>query len=204
MEINKLEKEATLSVEEAYLRIKSLFKFRYHKIALLVLTIIASYLFFTHPSSSPFLSYLENYGYLTVFIAGILFSFGFTTPIAIAIFLSIHPSNIILAAILGGVGAMLSDLLIFKIIRVSLADEFTLLEKTKPLLAISSLIKKSLPHKIRVYILYAFAGIIIASPLPDELGVTMLAGLTQIKAKVLSIISFICNTLGILILLSIF
>ena len=49
--------------------------------------------------------------------------------------------------------------------------------------------------------MYAFAGILIASPLPDEAGVTMLAGLTKISVKSLALISFILNTLGIIILL---
>jgi uncharacterized membrane protein YdjX (TVP38/TMEM64 family) len=51
--------------------------------------------------------------------------------------------------------------------------------------------------------MYAIAGLIISSPLPDELGVSMLAGLTTINAKKLSIISFIMNSLGILIMLMI-
>ena len=50
--------------------------------------------------------------------------------------------------------------------------------------------------------MYAFVGILIASPLPDEIGVIMLAGLTKINFKILAIISFILNTLGILIILS--
>jgi uncharacterized membrane protein YdjX (TVP38/TMEM64 family) len=50
--------------------------------------------------------------------------------------------------------------------------------------------------------MYAFAGILIASPLPDEAGVIMLAGLTKIKTWALAIISIILNTIGILIMLS--
>jgi len=60
---------------------------------------------------------------------------------------------------------------------------------------------RNVNEKIRIYLMYAFAGILIASPLPDEAGVTMLAGLTKISVKSLALISFILNTLGIIILL---
>jgi len=46
-----------------------------------------------------------------------------------------------------------------------------------------------------------YLGILIASPLPDEAGVIMLAGLTKIKSNVFAILSFSLNTAGILILL---
>ena len=49
--------------------------------------------------------------------------------------------------------------------------------------------------------MYAVAGLIIASPLPDEAGIILLAGLTKIKASILAPISLAMNTLGILILL---
>ena len=63
------------------------------------------------------------------------------------------------------------------------------------------LIEKKLKHKLKVYLMYAIAGIIIASPLPDEAGIIMLAGLTKIKMHNLAILSFLFNTLGIIIIL---
>ena len=41
----------------------------------------------------------------------------------------------------------------------------------------------------------------IASPLPDEFGVTLLTGLTKIKEKSFRYITFILDTIGILILI---
>ncbi len=82
-------------------------------------------------------------------------------------------------------------------------DEFQKLESTHPAKKLNQLINKSIPHKIKIYLIYLFAGVIIASPLPDELGVTMLAGLTHIKPIPFAIISFITNSLGIAIILCI-
>jgi uncharacterized membrane protein YdjX (TVP38/TMEM64 family) len=61
--------------------------------------------------------------------------------------------------------------------------------------------QKDISARFRHYLVYAFAGLIIASPLPDELGVALLAGFTHIKPWKFAIISYVCNTLGILIML---
>ena len=80
-------------------------------------------------------------------------------------------------------------------------DEFERLEKTHPARMINKEIKKEIPKKIRNYLLYFIAGLIIASPLPDEVGVTMLAGLSHIKIYYLALIGLIFNSLGILVML---
>ena len=182
---------------------KRLFKFKYPKILGFALIAILSYLVFSNADVQSYFSHLNNWGYFGAFIAGTLFTFGFTAPISVGIFILLNPENIWLAGILGGFGAMLGDLVIFQFIRFSFMDEFKRLEKTRPIKAASYLIDKFLGQKIKVYLLYAFAGIIIASPLPDEAGVMMLASITRIKIEVLAIISLIANTMGILVILGI-
>lgn len=180
---------------------KRLFKLKYPKTILLILCIFAAYIIFSNSAITEIISHSGSFGYLGSFIAGLFFSFGFTTPFSIGYFLQLNPENILVNALIGGFGAMISDLFIFSVIRFSFLDEFNKLEKTKPIKYISNLIDKSFGHKIKSYLLYIFAGIIIASPLPDEVGVTMLAGLSKIKPISLGILSFIFNSLGILIIL---
>ncbi len=180
---------------------KKLFKFKYSKLFLLLISIILAYIIFSQESIQNYLSNIGNLGYLGIFIAGLLFSFGFTTPFAIALFITIPVQNIMSFAIIAGFAAMLSDLFIFRLIKISFMDEFNELQKTSSFKTISDLIKSNIKLKIRNYLLFFLAGIIIASPLPDELGITMLAGLTHIKTRILMLISFICNTFGILIIL---
>jgi len=147
-----------------------------------------------------FMNFLGE-GYLGVSIAGFLFSFGFTTPFAIGAFITMNPQNIFLSAIFGGVFATLADLTIFSMIKISFMDEFKKLSKNNSVKEINSL-GKMMNKKIKYYFLYLFAGIIIASPLPDEIGVTMLAGLGHIEIKKFAIITFLANTLGIFIMLN--
>lgn len=200
-----MKKESNFAKKEFQLikkELKLISGFDYPKLTLLVIAIITAYFIFSNPKVDVFVLSLNNLGYLGVFIAGIFFAFGFTAPLSAGFFITLNPENILLAGILGGIGAMISDLLIFKFIRFSFMDEFQRLEHTKTMRKLSNLIEKTLGHKIRIYFMYAFAGILIASPLPDEAGVIMLAGLTKIRAKILALISFILNTLGILILLA--
>ncbi|MBI2044077.1 hypothetical protein HYT24_01810 [Candidatus Pacearchaeota archaeon] len=141
--------------------------------------------------------------YIGIFIAGLFFSFGFSAPFAVGFFLTIQPQNIWLATIIGGSGALIADLIIFKMIKFSFMDEFEKLERTKVMKEIIKDFSYKPLAKIKNYLLYAIVGIVISSPLPDEIGVSMLAGLTSIRIHILAIISFIMNSIGIYIMLSI-
>jgi hypothetical protein len=177
------------------------FKYKYPKLTLFALTVVLAYLIFRNPAIASYLSHLGSLSYLGIFIGGLLFSYGFTTPFAVGLFVTIEPNNIILAALIGGFGAYLADFTIFSLIRSSFMPEFKEIEKTKPIRTLEQVINNNLNKKLKLYLLYVFSGFIIASPLPDELAVALLAGLGHIKPSVFSIISFLCNTLGILVML---
>lgn len=179
---------------------KRLFKFKYPKLFLLVVITIISYLIFSNPAVQNFLRGLGG-GYLSMFIAGFLFSFGFSAPLAVGFFLVARPENIYLAAMLAGLGSLISNMIIFKIIRFSFMDEFKRLEKTAPIKEVHKLFSISLFHKIKIYLLYVFVGIVLATPLPDELGVVMLAGLTKIKLHLFALIGFVLHAVGVLFIL---
>lgn len=177
------------------------FKIQYPKILGLMATTIIAYYLFQTPEFYNFISSLNGLSYLGVFLGGMLFAFGFSAPFAIGFFIALTPQNIFIAAIVAGFGAVISDLLIFRFIRFSFEDEFSHLRNTKTLRGLRYLIDASYFRKIKVYLMYAFAGILIASPLPDEVGVTMFAGLTKVKEFWIALIGFSLNTLGILLIL---
>ena len=179
---------------------KKLFKFKYPKLTILAICIVAAYFIFSLEPTQEFMTLLGT-KYFGVAIAGFLFSFGFTTPFAIGAFVTMNPSNIFLSAIVGGFFAMLADLTIFGIVRMSFMNEFRKLGRTKTARTLSSF-NPTFSKKIKHYLLYAFAGIVIASPLPDELGVSMLAWLGRIKPLPLAIITFVANTIGIFVMLN--
>ena len=179
---------------------KRIFRFRYPKLIIFLLCIFAAYILFNNKNFNQFI-FLTEIGYLSTFIGGILIAFGFTAPFGIGFLISSSPQNIFIGALIGGIGAMISDLIIFKFIKFSFMNEFKELEKTKTIKKIEKIVKENKRILIKHYLIYVFAGIIIISPLPDEIGVSMLAGLTTIKANKLALISFILHTLAILFII---
>ncbi|MBU2503689.1 MAG: hypothetical protein KJ879_01390 [Nanoarchaeota archaeon] len=182
---------------------KRIFSFKYPKLFLLTLSIIVAYFLFTQPTIQSFILKLEQFNYIGILIAGMLISFGFSAPFGIGFFLIANPDSIWLATLIGGTGAMLGDLLIFKVIKMSFMDEFKTLNKKGVIKNIKGLVEKNIGVKIQHYLTYIFAGVLIMVPgLPDEIGVTLLAGLTTIKTRTLAIIAFALHTTAIFLILS--
>jgi len=129
------------------------------------------------------------------FVIGVFFTSAFTIAPA-AIFLgelsqTISPWTV---ATFGALGAMCGDLILFLFIRDRLADD----------------IKGLFPKKAVRHFLNSFhlgfwkwlspvlGALIIASPLPDEFGVSLL-GLSRVKVSTLLPVAFVMNFLGILL-----
>ncbi|MFH1210144.1 MAG: hypothetical protein V1663_05135 [archaeon] len=104
--------------------------------------------------------------------------------------------NIFIAGFVAGFGALLGDLIIFKFIRKTFADELENLSKEKIINILNNI-----PSSLKKYFVPVLAGFIIASPLPDEVGILILATSKSISTKVFSILSYILNTAGIFVIL---
>ncbi|MFA6399952.1 MAG: hypothetical protein WCW44_06340 [archaeon] len=161
-----------------------------------------AYFAFTDSVLNYYLGHLGNWSYFGVLLAGILFSFGFTSPFSAGLLIIMRPDNILLAALIGGFGSLLGDLFIFKFVKVSFEKEFNRLRKERPFMFVKAKLHKVVSPKVWHYFLFVLAGFFFASPLiPDEAAVTMLAGLSKMSIKKIALISFVCNTVGILFLL---
>ena len=173
---------------------------KYPKFLLLFITFLIAYLLFYERNYQPFHDFIASLGYIGIFLAGIMFAYGFTAAPATAILLILaKEQNILLAGLIAGLGALMSDLIIFNFIRYSFADEIEKLSKEK----VISYINHKAPNIFKKYLLPVVAGFIIASPLPDEIGVSLLAVSRNISMKIFSVISFLLNSAGIFVILMI-
>lgn len=128
------------------------------------------------------------------FFAGLFFTSAFTLAPASVFLASLAAAGSLWAvALVGALGAMCGDLLLFFFVRDRLSRDIK-----------NSFSKRTLAHignSFHFGFLKWFAPVlgafIIASPLPDELGLSLL-GLSQTGVAVLLPISFGMNTLGIL------
>ena len=181
-----------------YSKLKTMHPFRYlekyPKFLLLFITFLIAYLMFYGKDYAPFRDFIAGLGYSGTFVAGIMFAYGFTAAPATAVFLILaQHQNIYLASLIGGLGALISDLFIFSFIRLSFVNEIRKLSKEK----IVRYFNGRLPGRLKEYLLPVVAGFIIASPLPDEIGVAMLAASKVISTKIFSVVSYALNTIGI-------
>lgn len=177
---------------------KILSKIKYPKLLLLIFTFIVAYLIFTGKDFSPFHELLLSLGYFGTFLSGIFFAYGFTAAPATAILLILsNEQNIFFAGFIAGFGALIGDLIIFKFIRYSFMDEIKKLSRQKTL----NNFNNKIPSLLKKYFIPVLAGFIIASPLPDEVGVSLLASSWSISTKLFSIFSYLLNTTGIFVIL---
>ena len=175
----------------------------YPKLLLLACSFVGAYVLYHMGIFDALEHRLNSHGYASAFVGGLLFSFGFTSPFGIAIFVEIAGNvDPILAALLGGTGAFLMDLLIFELVRFSVFhDELHRLREGIFARLRALLHYDHLPERFRLYLLWSFAGIIIASPLPDEIGVSLVSGIMDIDSRKFSVLCFTMNTIGVLVVL---
>lgn len=181
------------------------FNFRYLKLTAFAASIILAYLLFNSMDAESFLAAHYELRNAAAFISGILYAFGFTAPFGAGVFILLNPptGEVLKLGVTGGLGAVAADYILFKFVRLSFNDEFDALKTTPAIRTAHLKFKAFLPEKVREYTLLALAGIFIASPLPDEIGVSLLAGFTDLKEGQLALLSFALNTAGILVLLAI-
>lgn len=130
--------------------------------------------------------------------AGVLYTSFLTAPISVAMLVILaQENNPVLTAALAGLGAVLGDFLIVKFFRERISSEVMEFSRQLHLQKINRILQK-----LHLDFLTPLIGaIIIASPLPDELGLMML-GVSKLNYRQIALISYILNTAGILLIVA--
>lgn len=135
----------------------------------------------------------EN-AYIGAFVAGLFFTSFFTTPLSIAAFATLaHSIDPFTLASIGVFGSVVGDLLLFLFVRHAVKEDMDSLLKIPTFNRLPHLFKRRIFHWILPFI----GALVIASPLPDELGIALM-GVSQMPLARLILISFAMNFLGIL------
>ena len=167
--------------------------FRYTKLLLLSMSFALAYMLLEGAHFVGLRGFFGSLGLVGAFFAGVMYVYGFTAAYGTAIFLILAKGNdLVLTGLVAGAGALLGDLLIFKFLRHSFSDELLLLSKEK----LFAELGQKLPVGAKKFFLPAIGGLIIASPLPDELGVSLL-GFSKMKMPLFLILSLVFNFIGI-------
>lgn len=162
----------------------------------MVLSLLLALLLLRLGTLDSYIGHFGNYGYVGAFILGFFFVSTFTVaPSAAAIFILARDLNPLITALLGGLGAMIGDYLAMRFIKDRLFTELNPILKALHIYRPVSIIKS--PYF--AWLAPVAGAIVIASPLPDELGLTLL-GVTKISTAKFLALAFGLNSLGIFII----
>lgn len=174
-------------------------EYKYKNLSFLLLSILFAVWISRFEAFHTFLLGLNSLGYLSIFIAGFLFVSTFTVSTGLVILLILaelySPLEI---GLIAGLGAVLGDLVIFAYVKDKLVNE---LQDYYDTIDHKHYVQKILHTKQFRWTLPVIGAIIVASPLPDELGVSLM-GISKMKTYKFLLVSFILNAIGIFLIIS--
>ena len=135
---------------------------------------------------------------LASLVGGLFFTSMFTAPTATVILGELAQEMrqpLYMLAILGGIGAMIGDFIIFSFVRDRLSEDFHYLAHKSHI----EKFRRAFRTQAFRWTAVIIGSLIVASPLPDEIGLAIM-GVSKIKRSSFLLISFILNSVGIFVI----
>lgn len=165
-------------------------------LAVVVISIIVAIILAKTGALESILTSTQEWKALGSIIAGMFFVSAFTAaPAGVVLFEIAATNSLWEVAFFGGIGALIGDLLIFRFIKDGLSEDLLWMMGKFKNKKISILPR----FKVFRYLMPIVGAIIVASPVPDEIGLAMM-GLSKMKTAVFIPISFALNFLGIFVI----
>src|SRR3989344_3421234 len=165
-------------------------------LALVILSVFIAIILAKTGALKDLITSTQEVRFIGSFISGILFVSVFTAaPATVALGEIAQSNSVITVAIIGGLGALIGDLIIFRFVKDRVFQHFSYLIRISKSERLFSIFKLRLFR----WVIPFMGALIIASPLPDEIGIAML-GLSKMKNSYFILLSFVLNSAGILII----
>lgn len=169
----------------------------YPRLTFIAFSFIAAILVFLLIGSDPIHQVIQPLGIGGIFVLGMLYTYSFTAGAATLLLPSFAPElSLPLIAIVGGLGAAFADTTILRLIRSNLKKELDRLGRVRWVRKLTRI-----PIVRNPWMRNVIGFIILASPLPDEIGVALMAT-TDIAEETFQALSFVANCIGIYLLVS--
>ncbi len=170
-------------------------RWKYKHLTFFIVSIIFAIFLSRYEALNTFLLSLGNLGYLGAFAAGILFVSTFTSATgAVILIILAEKLSLIEMAIVAGLGGMVGDFTIFRFVKDGLLSEIIPIYNRLG----GGHLTRVLRTKYFSWTLRIIGAIIIASPFPDEIGVSLM-GITKIKTYQFLLLVFVLDTVGVFI-----
>ena len=185
------------SIEEPLKREFSYYKkWQYKNTTFLIVSILTLILLLDSEGITSVIAIIGNWGYIGAFLTGVLFTSTFTIAPAILLLYTfanvLHPFEV---ALFAGLGAVIGDYILFSFLKDRVFAELHPLIKRFG----GSHIRHLFKTPYFAWLMPLIGGAIIASPLPDELGVGIL-GFSRLKTWQFVTLSFVFNATGVFII----
>ena len=181
---------------------KILARLRYPKLFLLFLSVLSGFLVYFDQNNFDFHEIITNSGYVGVFLAGFFLAHGFTMGPAVASLLIISQNEPLFpTALIATIGAIIGNSTFYALLRISYHSELAELSRMPFFIKLQKWADRNTPQFVRAYVLPIFAGIISATPLPDEFSVVLVKASKEISATAFTIVTAVVGIFGVTIIL---
>ena len=166
--------------------------------ALLFWSLILFYFLADTEIAKDFIAHVGRLGFFGIFLTGAFFVSIFTVaPALVVLYRLAGETDPYLIALLAGAGAVLGDFIILKIIKDSLIKELQPLFQAVN----KGFVGKMFRTPYFAWLLPIVGAAIIASPFPDEIGISLL-GLSRVKNWQFVLLTFFLNSVGIFLIIT--
>lgn len=163
-----------------------------------VLSVFSAYVIFVLLHRSNIIQIIGPFRSVAALISGMFFTSVFTAAPGGAMLITLAETmNPLVVSILGGVGAMFGDIILMLMIQQGANQSISLLPDRRIVKIIGVL-----RHTRYRFMLTVLGAIVVASPLPDELGLALM-GLSRTPLWAVFLLAFLFNTVGIWALVTI-
>lgn len=172
---------------------------RYKNTFLLIVSLLVIFYLAGTDFGQGLVNSVSRFGYLGSFLAGIFFVSTFTVaPAGVVLFKLAQIYNPIVIALTAGLGAVIGDYIIFRFLKDNVFEEI------KPIFMKlgGSNLSRLISTPYFAWLAPVVGAFIIASPFPDEIGVGLM-GISKLKNWQFLTISFLLNSVGILLIITI-
>lgn len=178
--------------------INSYKNWQYKNTALLIVSLAVFFYLSKTPYAQELIRSIGDIGYIGAFITGVFFVSLFTVaPASVVLFYLAKTLDPFGVALLGGAGAVIGDYIIFRFLKDRVFEELAPAFQKMGGTYITDLLKT--PYFS--WLLPIIGAVIIASPFPDELGISMIE-LSRVKNWHFILITFLLNSVGIFIIIT--
>ena len=166
-------------------------------VAIIALSVLVAVLLVRTEVLANLLASAEQFEIFGAFIAGMFFTSIFTTAPAIVALGEISLlQGIFYTALFGAAGCVAGDLIIFRFFRNRLSEHVAEIATHRSVWRRFRLLLK---RRLFRWFTFLVGGLILASPLPEELGIAIL-GFSKMRVRYFALLSFVFNFFGILVI----